>query len=335
VLTALATKRLATLPADFANTKPNYYFGQGIAPKGGVYAETVRIHRHYTLGALLNGAGGQMMRWQLVVPDAGGPFCLTGGTPIGRGDAAGDLQGYKYADGNGMCDRTVALGSTLVCLSELPSPERIQTEAEQEVDRTIAAGKGTADQRAEAIAALVAKWPDFAFVTIPPRAPEPERIGDWWVLTLGAVHVGIRPLGAGAEVTDAPTDPAAKKKSAEPLRILRIPGRRTGFVLVVAGPEEARDRAAFTTLLERCGVDTTRMASDATVVTTTPEGRTLRVRWAEERPEVSVDGKPFTWPSAVFAGPNLTCADGVMTVSDGAKGFTVDFTGDLPVYSPR
>lgn len=334
VLSALATKRLAKLPAEFANTKPNYWFGHESKPVAGVYAETVRLHRDYTLGALLKGAGGQVMRWQLVVPDAGGPFCLTGGTSLGRGDARGEIQGFKYADGNGLYDRTVTLGPVLVCLSELPSVEQMRALAERQVEADIAAKRTEAGKRDEALAGLMAKRPEFAFVTIPERASAPQAVGDWWTLTLGRVRVGVRPLTAGAEVVEAPTDPTAKKKKGEPLRILRMPGTRTGFVLVVAGPDEAADDAAFAALLGRVAVDASAFASDASVTATTPDGRTLRVRWAEERPEATVDGQPYPWPTAVYDGPFLRCVDGVMTVNDGTTGFSVDMTGDLPVYRP-
>lgn len=50
--------------------------------------------------------------------------------------------------------------------------------------------------------------------------------------------------------------------------------------------------------------------------------------------DVSVDGKPISageWP--IYGGPFVTQAPGVLTVTDGSNGYTVDFTGDLPVYS--
>jgi len=50
-------------------------------------------------------------------------------------------------------------------------------------------------------------------------------------------------------------------------------------------------------------------------------------------PTVSLDGAAIDqagWP--VYDGPFVRCRDGVLTVSDGSESFTIDATGDLPVY---
>ena len=46
--------------------------------------------------------------------------------------------------------------------------------------------------------------------------------------------------------------------------------------------------------------------------------------------EFAVTLDTTTW--AIYDNPYIYSKDGTLTVNDGKEGFTVDFTGDLPVY---
>lgn len=291
VLSNLARKRIAPLPATQRNSKPNYYFGQGIPPKGNVWRESVHLDRDFTLGCLWNGSGGQCTRLQLVARADGGALTLTGGSPVGRNDGDGSIQRWKYADGNGLYDQSAMLDGALVCLTRLPDDEPI----------------------------------DHAFVSIP-AGSAPVRQGDWWVMPVGRVRVGIRPLGAEAVIGTADQDPKAKVK--EPLPILRIPGRRVGFVLQVAGASAHADDAAFAADLGEVAYD------GATATVRTLAGKRLAVTWGDAgSPAVSFDGTAVDQTGwAIYDGPFVRCHDGVLSVSDGTASFTIDTTGDLPVY---
>ena len=62
----------------------------------------------------------------------------------------------------------------------------------------------------------------------------------------------------------------------------------------------------------------------------------MTVAWNHDsyRSQTTVDGTAITfddWP--VFESPYLTLRDGVLSVTDGERGYRVDATGELPVYS--
>ncbi|MFP4053188.1 MAG: hypothetical protein ACLFV7_04915 [Phycisphaerae bacterium] len=58
VITRIARKQLPALPAEFRNTKPNYWHGLSQKPTPGVMKESVYLSEHYTMGSLWNGSGG-------------------------------------------------------------------------------------------------------------------------------------------------------------------------------------------------------------------------------------------------------------------------------------
>ena len=296
VITNLARKQVTPLPAEQRDSKPNYWFGQKIEPQGNVWRESVHLDRDFTLGCLWTGYGGQCTRLQLVARADGGALTLTGGSPVGRNDGDGSVQRWKYGDGNGRYDQSAMHDGTLVCLTRLPDDEPV----------------------------------DHAFVSIPTGCT-PVKQGAWWVMPIGRVRVGIYPLGTEAVVGQADQDPKAKAK--EPQPILRLPGRHVGFILQVAAKSVHADDAAFAAALG--AVDQTRFASDQAVGVRTLAGHQLGVAWQAESgaPAVMLDGAAIDqtgWP--VYDGPFVRCRDGVLTVGDGRESFTIDTTGELPVY---
>lgn len=299
VLTAIAQKRLAGLPAEQRNSKPNYWFGQSVEPKGNQYQESVLLDERYSLGCLWSGFGGQMTRLQLVARTPEGPVVFTGGSPVGRNDGDGSVQRGKYGDGNGRYDRTALVGSAVMCLTSLPADEPT----------------------------------DHAFVTVPAGASEPRQHGHWWLMQAGEVLVGVRPFTDGSVVEAVPAkDP---KKPSE-LRIVRIPGRLTGFVLQVGTTAQHGNLTGFAASLDATSLDLSRLAEAREVAWTGLDRRSAVLRWQDEpaAAAVAIDGAPVdlaAWP--FYGGPFVRCADGVLTVSDGREGYRVDTTGELPVWS--
>lgn len=321
LITALAQRTIGGLPADYANTKPNYWFGQNVTPRAGVYPEHVHVDRRYTLGALLRGNGGQMTRWQLAVPHTDTVHVLTGGSTAGRNDGNGLMQGDKYQDGNGLFDRTVTVGSTLVNFARLPAGVDAEALAVADADRA----KTKPEERGAFIAAQVAKIPDFSYVLLPSGVADPIATADgWWVLNLGEVFVGIRPLGGPATLADVDQ---GKRGT---LRILRIDGRETGFVLEVATVDEVADVSAFKAALSAMTVE----GDGRAVRLVRRDGRALLAAWGDEQGAASLDGEAIPLPSAVYAGPHLQLAESVLTLRDGDTGYTIDWSGEDPVYGP-
>jgi len=321
VLCNIAQRRLAKLPFESRDSKPDYWQGT-LEPRPNTYRESVYVTRHYTMGTLWNGHGGQITRFQLVAAGGGGPRSVgagggggipfTGGSP-GRSDHTGKQIDFGYADGIGRWDQTCQVGPTHVCISDIPPDQQ----------------------------------PAYAFFTLPEAAGKPEQHRRWWFLQAGATYLALYPLGGDGQVgrtTLTEREKAANAKEVEkgrtaryaPQPILIFPGRRTGFVLETADADRYPTMEAFRkAVLAGAAPDTSRLADRLAVSYRTLAGRAIAMRFddAAGQPAVSIDGKAVSyadWP--VYDGPYLKLARGVMTVADGREGFAVDCTGDLPVY---
>lgn len=296
VLTRIARKELPGLPVTQENTKPNYWFGQGIPAKAGEYPETLHLSKSFTLGSIWRGFGSQITRFHLVANGPDGPLALTGGHPRKSDHTGKKLEEITYRDGGGRYDQSAQVGPVYVSISRIPEDEAV----------------------------------DYSFVSLP-AGVEPEKIGDRWVFRMGGAWVAVVPFTAQSEVAEA--DPAAKQK--EPLpRILRITGRPAGFAVMAAEAADHADAAAFAQWSARsCAVDLAQFATHAEV-TVRMEGRgPFTVRHDAEGRTAQVQGLPI--PSgAVYSGPFVKLDKGVLEVSDGSSGYKVDFSGSLPVYRP-
>lgn len=315
VLTRIARKELPVLPFETRASKPNYYFGQGSAPKAGAWVETVYNTPHYTLGSLWNGFGGQTTRWQLVASTPVGGVAFTGGSVVGRNDGDGSRQAPKYGDGGGRFDQSGQDGSLYINLSRIPEDEVFA----------------------------------YSAFRVPPEIETPREEDGWFFFQAGQTYVAVRGLGeknhlGTTDLSDRQSqeNEKAKAEGREPRHktnpTLRFEGRRTGFILESADAGSYPDFDAFRAAVKsKVKVDTSRWASSMEVVVTGLSGREMSVRHQEDkdRAEVRVAGRLVEttgWP--VYDGPYVHCDKGVLTVNDGKEGYVVDFSGDLPVYKP-
>lgn len=324
VITAIARKEGDT-PFVQKNTKPNYYFGQRIAPKAHVYRETVTNGARYTLGSLWNGGGSQMTKLMLVISNAdaqsphAAPVAFTGGSPT-RFDHNGNRIGFGYGDGISVRDQIAQVDGLVVCLTENAEDDPLA----------------------------------YSFFSLPAGVTPEERDG-WWVMEVGGVWVGVHGLGTAArlgeaELTDRQKSDNERALAAEreprhvPDPILLFEGHRSGFVLAVNESIEASSKsegeATFRAFLAALSVDASAYAADGIVTATTPQGRALTVARAPGSPmtmaKVTVNGEvydPSTW-DAMYDGPYVNLKDGILRVTDGTDGFVVDFSAEMPVYKP-
>jgi hypothetical protein len=301
ILSNIAQRRIANLPSEQRNSKPNYYFGQAVPPVAQAWSESVYVSPSFTLGCLWKGFGGQVTRLQLAVRGSQGALSFAGGSPVGRNDGDGSTQRWKHFDGNGMYDQTAAIGPAAVCLTRLPEGEVV----------------------------------DYAALTLP-SGVTPELHQGWWVMRAGDAWVAVHGLGAVGELAIGGSDPEAKKKPAE-VPILRFAGRRVGFILQAAEATTYADLPAFAAALAGQPVDQGDFARQQRVSFTALTGQRLAFAWNEagETPSVCADGLDVAtanWP--VYAGPIVRLADSVLTISDGRDGYQVDFSGELPIYRP-
>ena len=308
VLYNLATKRLPQLPAEFRNTKPNYWYGQEIPPKVNDYAESFYVAKEYSMGSLWNGFGGQITRFQIVADTPRGAVSFTGGHPRRSDHTGKKIEEFGYADGLGRYEQSAQAGGTYIDLIAAPDDETI----------------------------------DYGFFK-PPTGVRPQKIGDWQVFRAGDVFLGVR--GIASDATVAQTDLTAKQAdenqklttAGKPAKhvsveILKFPGRRVGFVVETADTGAYVDEKAFATALAK----TKFSAGDLSCDYTNLAGRLIQCvyRPGAATAAVTVDGKPVDpagWKD-IYNGPYIKASPGTMSVNDGVDGYVVDFTGNLPVY---
>jgi hypothetical protein len=173
---------------------------------------------------------------------------------------------------------------------------------------------------------------DYAFFLYPPDCP-PETLDGWTLFRPGAAVVAVRPLAGQAAAGNTPPD---KNGASDPL--LKFPGRRTGFFVVVG------DAALPATLADRLP-DTSRFLAEMTVSWRAADGRRATAAFNPDPDgdlhgnracRFTLDGAAVdraTWP--IFSGPLVKQTPGRLEVSDGSDGFVVDFSGDLPRYGEK
>ncbi|MCC5831316.1 MAG: hypothetical protein JJU36_17900 [Phycisphaeraceae bacterium] len=301
VITNIARKNLPDLPAEFRNSKPNYWGTTG-SPRPSVMHETLYIGENFNLGSLWNGHGSQISRMSLVVDTDQGGRAFHGGHPRRSDHTGRKLDSINFADGNSRYTQTAQAGAALISMSLSPDDEEHK----------------------------------FSYFRMPLEV-NAQQVGDWWLMTAGQVVVAVHPLGGGETriVEEGEGRRAVKylridgKKSGFILQVLEAPRGDIQRILpqlrrvrVDASRFESDMRVAYT-------------AADGRTIDMTFNPAEGDDRHGNRTPNVTIDGKELTfgdWP--VYDGPFVQQKDGVLKVNDGQNGFIIDFTGDLPVYKP-
>jgi hypothetical protein len=304
VLTNIARRRVAAMPFEQFDSKPNYWYGLGRTPLANQYRESLYVTRYYTLGSLWNGYGGQMARLQMVVSGRDGGISFTGGHPYR----------YKYADGNGRYDQSAQWGSSYISMSAIPPDE-------PHAYSFFSIPEGATDP--ETSGGWTVMRASAAFVGLHPLASPPV--------------VGKSDLTNKLKEENQERVASGKPATHEEIRILRFNGRKTGFILQTADMDSYADLDAFKNALARTTVDTSSFSRNMEVSYTSISNDAIRMRYVPkgQQAEVSINGEVVdysAWP--IFSGPYVYLSDSVLRVTDGRNGYMVDFSGDTPKYAP-
>lgn len=296
VLSAIARRQVSGLPVEQRNSKANYWLGQKIAPVASVTQETLWITPHLTMGSLWNAHASQHTRFMIVARTPAGAVAFTGGHPR-QSDHTGAKTGLGFRDGTGRYVQSAQLDDTFLCMARVPDDDEA----------------------------------DYAYFVYPTECA-PETQGDWTLFRAGDAVVAVHPLVGTVERTTTPPD---KKGVSEPM--LRFKGRRTGFFVVVGGAE-------LPATLTARAPDTRGFDTDTTVSWTMADGRAARAtfdpdpkgdRHGDRACRFAVNSQPVDLSAwLIFGGPFVRQTPGRLQVSDGTRGFSVDFTGELPQYAP-
>lgn len=297
VLNHIAHKKLPTFPVEQNNSKPNYWYGQKIPPVPGATHETLWITPTLTMGSLWDGHSSQHTRFMISVARENGGISFTGGHPR-RSDHNNKKVGLGFTDGISRYCQSAQVGDTYLSMALVPEDEEA----------------------------------DYAFFSYPEACP-PKTLGDWTCFEAGKNIIAVHALnGTPAELTEVPT--GRKNKM---LPIVKFPGRKTGFFVVVGGPELLEPE----TLAKRVP-DLSRFASDMSISWTAGDGRRVSATFAPDPAgdlhgsrllRASINDQAIDFPSwSIYGGPYVRQTPGLLEVTDGKDGFAVDFTGELPVY---
>ncbi len=301
VITNIARKNLPKLPAEFRNSKPNYWYGQGRKPQGSVYHETAYIAPQFTVASLWNGHGSQMTCFMVVASSDDGGIVFSGGNPR-KSDHRGKKTDIGFADGTGRYTQYAQKGAAVISMSLCPDNDDAAT---------------------------------YSYFTLPDDA-KPQTFGKWTTIGAGNAVVALYPLGGKAVDTKSPPD-----RKGRTTRILKIDGKRSGFIAQVlprdtptalakqlssARIDDSRFAADMHVIYTSPDGDRIDMKFDPA-----PSGDAHGNRTAD----VVINGKAMSFGDwAVYDGPYIKHDKSVLSVNDGRRGFVVDFTGDLPVYRP-
>ncbi len=311
VISNIAHRQLPVLPAEFRNSKPNYWTGLDkapIPPIANVSQESLYVTPHYTLGSMWYSEDvcTQLIRLQLGAATKEGAVSFTGCAP---GSYNGEPR-YFSGQGTHITRPAADYGSGNVTDSQPPKTIGLYTQYAQVGPTLICMACFPADAKEQ-----------FTYFTTPVPA---EKIGDWYLMQAGETFVAVRPLTATAEVTTLAKEAA-----------LVFPGAKSGFILQTGDTSKYATKEAFIAALTASQPDLTAWPEQLRVSCRTLDGRALTMQYAtgKQQAAVTVNDVPVSyqdWP--VYGGPYVTQQGGVLTVNDGVSGFAVDFTGDLPVY---
>jgi hypothetical protein len=296
VIHNIATRNVKGLPAEQRNSKPNYWHGHGSTPTPGETHESLFIHPRFTLGSLWNGHASQHTRFMVTVSSSKGAVVFHGGHPR-KSDHNSQKIEIGFSDGTGRYLQSVQSGPVYLAMVKAPEDEEA----------------------------------DYSYFRIP-AGLEPKAMGVWRVFEVEGVAVAVRSLDGRVELGGTPPD---KKGNSEP--ILKFPGRENGFLVwVIDDPTSLEEK------LNSVQIDSNEFVSKGQVSVTIPGVTTIEARFNPD-PDgdrhgnraafARINGENVdlsTWK--IYDGPFLKQSPGLLTVSDGKESFTVDFSGELPVY---
>lgn len=304
VLCNIAQRKTAGLPVEFRNSKPDYWHGLDKPPHPkpilGLSPESLYITRHYTLGTMWYDPDTctQLTRMQLgaVTPD---------GTVAFTGSAPGSYNGQpKYTSGQGT-------HITRTSGDVDPHTDAIYVQYAQ----------------SGPVVVCMAQFPErtaeqFTYFTTP---VEPVKQDNMWLMHTGSTFVAVIPLTSTAEQTIL----------GGKIKALKFPGRRSGWIMVAGDTDSHKGVQEFAAAVRNLKHDSSSWESEMKVAINVPGGTSLTMKYAQDaqKADAWIDGRKVDlsgWP--VYDGPFVQQRNGILTVTDGKERFTIDFSGDMPVY---
>lgn len=304
----------------------------------------------------------QQICWSLVARGKHGPLAMSGGQPYPQG-ATGHSPYTQTLHSKGTlvlltaptltndkADQAFQINPSRMNPWHLPDSAQVPDYELANRQRYAAQALAAVDPP-EPTAKSVAKfWKNktrsaASWLWIPRGANEKRWIGERLFIHLDNTFVAITPLSNHHFFVDLPVEERAKlkvkslKQSLTEYELWIVAGRQSGYIVEAVETAQYGTLEAFSeALAKKTKLDTGQLASRLSLTYQSIYGEKLDMRYNPQalKANSSINGTKLDYDNwtdgAVYESPYLKIKEGVLEVTDGEKGYRIDFRGEQPLY---
>ncbi len=242
------------------------------------------------------------------------------GTPHGNEEEANMVFGMDCWLGKSPYEQMLHWENTLIYVYDIPDEDpAASADKEAEADKWVATRSVN---------------PLKTVCVYVPESIDEIRETEWgWFMREGDVYIALQTVGVSNEYWEACTNPIQNG-----YRRFVTEGSLQALVVEVGDATEYGSEDGFTSKIETAVLDASDFQSRKTIrylsTRNIPFEITFNSRDWFPRARVKSATLDFErWP--ICQSPYVSCKDGVLRVNDGIKGFSIDWSGALPVYSEK
>ncbi len=268
----------------------------------------------------------QQIVWSLIAKGTKGPLAFGGGHPR-----------YLSANGHSPYQQNLQSKSSIIVMAgqtgKIPNePDAYQQQRKQYASHNLVKITKPNMQDSISIAQFLedSKTGAAAWFLVPKSVEVMEKQGKI-LIAANQTLIAVQPF---AEYFWFDWQPPANEKAYRMLqthKVLVMPGEKTGYVVEAVEKSEYGSLGAFAgEVLKNTTLDLNRLKKDAKVVYISLQNETIEMAYDHTRlrAQGQINGEALDYDNwangGVYQSPYLTIKDGVMQVSDGEKGYTVD-----------
>jgi hypothetical protein len=268
----------------------------------------------------------QQIVWSLIAKGTKGPLAFGGGHPR-----------YLSANGHSPYQQNLQSKSSIIVMAgqtgKIPNePDAYQQQRKQYASHNLVKITKPNMQDSISIAQFLedSKTGAAAWFLVPKSVEVMEKQGKI-LIAANQTLIAVQPF---AEYFWFDWQPPANVKAYRMLqthKVLVMPGEKTGYVVEAVEKSEYGSLGAFAgEVLKNTTLDLNRLKKDAKVVYISLQNETIEMAYDHTRlrAQGQINGEALDYDNwangGVYQSPYLTIKDGVMQVSDGEKGYTVD-----------
>lgn len=356
------TRKNITLPFEAMVSRPFYHMDHPHA-----FAETFYCSESFAVGNIqmtIVDNPNQQMVWSVVANGTDGPLCFSGGHPM-RGSTSGHSPYTQTLQSKGtlilltaptekVSSDTASIAKTyketerinLWIMPKSEQPPKYELAHRQKygakplhaVDAPAQLTISEVERFWEQSKGSASSW--FYF----PKELEPKLIDGRYFFEANKILLAVTPIGNESFVLN-PADSLTKslknrqaRKFFERYGLIAFFGQESGYAVEVVEKEEYNSVQDFARALKRRSKLDLGKLNEGQISYTSVSGDELIMNYNPVglRCFGTINGEIQDWDNhtngAIYESPYLSIKEGVMKLSDGTKGYTVDFRGERPVW---